>query len=157
MANVFGDLSTNFWKKEFRCPCKKCARKAVKVSSLLVFKLEMIRMRFGDRPVIITSGNRCEEYNASIGGFPNSKHIPKPKGEAADIKIKGIRPIDIGLAAEEIGGMRIGVAKTYCHLDVGTPCPSKYWVYIGGKPIYSGNIENKSLAKFYEKVTGEKI
>jgi len=22
-----GDLSTNFWSKEFRCPCQKCKKK----------------------------------------------------------------------------------------------------------------------------------
>lgn len=76
-------------------------------------------------------------------------------GEAADIKIKGVKPIDIGLAAEKIGGLRIGIAKTYCHLDVRPPSPSKYWIYIGGKIIYSAKIENKNLLKFYQIVMGK--
>ena len=145
-----GDLSTNFWKWEFRCPCLKCKRKKVRVSSLLLFKLEMVKMAFDGKPVIVLSGNRCPEENKRVGGYPDSEHIPNPDGEAADIKIKGVKPIDIGLAAEKIGGMRIGIAKTYCHLDVRPPSPSKFWIYLGNKIIYSANIENKSLLKFYQ-------
>lgn len=148
-----GDLSNNFWSKEFRCPCPKCRRKKVLVSSLLLFKLEMVRMACDNRPVILLSGNRCPEENKRVGGVPNSEHIPNPDGEASDIKIKGVKPIDIGLAAEKIGGMRIGIAKTYAHLDVKPPSPSRFWIYIGKKIIYSANIENESLLKFYQIVT----
>ena len=147
---MLGDLSTNFWSKEFRCPCSKCRRKKVRVSSLLLFKLEMVKMAFDSLPVIVLSGNRCPEENKRIGGYPDSEHIPNPDGEAADIKIKGVKPIDIGLAAEKIGGMRIGIARTYAHLDVRPPSPSRFWIYLGKKIIYSGPIENSSLIKFYK-------
>ena len=145
-----GDLSTNFWSKEFRCPCPKCKRIKVRVSSLLIFKLEMVKMAFDGKPVMVLSGNRCPEENKRVGGVPDSEHIPNPDGEASDIKIKGVKPIDIGLAAEKIGGMRIGIAKTYAHLDIRPPSPSKFWIYIGNKIIYSGPIENSSLIKFYK-------
>jgi len=150
-----GDLSTNFWSWEFRCPCPKCKKIKVRVSSLLLFKLEMVRMAFDGLPVIVLSGNRCPEENKRVGGVPNSEHIPNPDGEASDIKIKGVKPIDIGLAAEKIGGMRIGIAKTYCHLDVKPPSPSKFWIYLGGKIIYSAKIENESLLKFYQIIKGK--
>jgi len=150
-----GDLSTNFWSKEFRCPCLKCRRKEVLVDDLLLFKLEMVRMALGNKPIIILSGNRCEEENKRVGGHPNSAHIPTPKGKGSDVKIKGVKPIDIGLAAEKIGGVRIGIASTYCHLDVKPPSPSKYWIYMGKKIIYSGSIENNSLSKFYQIITGK--
>jgi len=150
-----GDLSTNFWKSEFRCPCKKCRRKKVLVDDLLLFKLEMVRIECGNKPMIINSGNRCPEENKKVGGHPNSAHIPRPKGKAIDGKIKGVKPIDIGLAAEKVGGLRIGIAKTYCHLDVMQPSPSRFWIYVRGKPIYSGPIENKDLLKFYQIITGK--
>jgi len=150
---MLGDLSTNFYSYEFRCPCSKCRRIKVRVSSLLLFKLEMVRMAFDGKPIIVLSGNRCPEENKRAGGVPNSEHIPNPDGEASDVKIKGVKPIDIGLAAEKIGGMRIGIAKTYAHLDIKPPSPSRFWVYIGNKIIYSANIENKSLLKFYQIVT----
>jgi len=152
---TLGDLSTNFWKSKFRCPCKKCRRKKVRVSQLLIFKLEMLRIALGNKPVIILSGNRCPEENKRVGGYPDSAHVPNPDGEAADIKIKGVRPIDIGLAAEKIGGMRIGIAKWGVHLDVRPPSPSRFWIYLGKKPIYSAKIENESLLKFYQIIKGK--
>jgi len=150
-----GDLSTNFWKHEFRCPCKKCRRKKVLVDDLLLFKLEMVRIECGNRPMIINSGNRCPEENKRVGGHPDSAHIPRPKGKAIDGKTKGVKPIDIGLAAEKVGGLRIGIAKTYCHLDTKPPSPSRFWIYVRGKPIYSGSIENNDLLKFYQIVMGK--
>lgn len=153
-----GNLSTHFWKWEFRCPCSKCRRKKVRVSSLLLFKLEMMIIIIDEgidyhKPVIILSGNRCEEENKRIGGFPGSEHIPDPDGEAADIKVIGMKPIELGLIAEKVGGLRIGIAKWGIHVDVKPPSPSKFWVYLGKRPIYSAKIENENLLKFYEIVT----
>ena len=150
---MLGDLSTHFWKNEFRCPCKKCRGKEVLVDDLLLFKLEMVRMECGSKPMTIISGNRCKEENKRVGGHPDSAHIPRPKGKGVDTKIKGVKPINVGLAAEKVGGLRIGVARTYCHLDVKPPSPSKFWVYVGKKIIYSGSIENEDLLKFYKIVT----
>jgi len=155
-----GDLSDHFWKREFRCICKKCRRKKVRVSSLLLFKLEMMIMIIDrgldfHRPVIVLSGNRCIEYNREIDGYNDSAHIPNPDGEAADIKVIGIKPIDLGLIAEKVGGLRIGIAKWGIHTDVRPPSPSKFWIYLGGKIIYSGPIENNDLLKFYRIITGK--
>jgi len=107
------------------------------------------------KPVIVLSGNRCEEENKRIGGFPSSEHIPDPDGEAADIKVIGMKPIELGLIAEEVGGLRIGIAEWGIHLDVRPPSPSKFWIYIGDKIIYSGPIENNNLIEFYQKIIGE--
>ncbi len=158
--NPLSDLSTHFWSNELRCPCQKCKRIKVRVSSLLLFKLEMMIIIIDEgldlhKPVIVLSGNRCEEENKRIGGFPGSEHIPDPDGEASDIKVKGIFPIKLGLIAEKVGGLRIGIAKWGIHVDVKPPCPSKFWVYMGKKPIYSGSIENNDLLKFYKIITGK--
>lgn len=157
-----GNLSTHFSKWEFRCPCPKCISSEVNVSSKLLFKLEMMIMIIDKssnvhRPVIVNSGNRCPEYNKKIGGVPDSAHIPNPVGEAADIRVKGIAPIELGLIAEEVGGLRIGVGKRYIHVDVRPPCPSKFWYYKNGKRIYSAKINNDSLIEFYKEVIGLKI
>lgn len=153
-SNSFGDLSTNFSSWEFRCPCKKCRRRKVKVSDTLLFKLEMLRMELGSKPITITSGNRCATYNESIHGHPLSAHISSPYGQAADIKVKGIEPIDMGLAAEKVGGFRIGIGSNFVHLDVRKPSPSKFWIY-EDSIIYSVKIENKSLLKFYQIIKGK--
>lgn len=156
-----GDLSTNFWKWEFRCPCKKCRRKKVRVNSLLLFKLESMIIIIDSsadihRQVIVISGNRCEEENERVGGFSRSKHIPKPNGEAVDIRVKGMTPIELGLIAEEVGGLRIGIAKWGIHVDIGLPCPSKFWYYGKDKTIYSAKINNESLIEFYQIITERK-
>ncbi len=44
--------------------------------------LEPLRLRFG--VIRITSGYRCEQLNAAVGGSPHSQHL---LGEAADIHI----------------------------------------------------------------------
>lgn len=152
-------LSTHFKAKEFKCPCKKCSHKKVKVSSMLLFKLEMMITIIDNsteihKPVIVLSGNRCEEENKRIGGHPNSAHIPNPDGEGADIKVKGMIPIELGLVAEEVGGLRIGIGKWGIHVDVKPPCPSKFWYYDKSKPIYSAKINNESLIEFYKQATG---
>ncbi|MBA7549375.1 hypothetical protein ES705_41855 [subsurface metagenome] len=127
---------------------------------MLLFKLEMMVTIIDKgldfhRPVIVLSGNRCEKENKRIGGFPGSEHIPNPEGQAVDIKVNGITPIKLGLIAEEVGGLRIGIAKWGVHLDVKPPSPSRFWVYMGKKPIYSAEISNESLLKFYKIVMGK--
>ena len=159
---MLGNLSTHFWKWEFKCKCLKCIRKKVRVSSMLLFKLESMIMVIDKsaeihRPVIVNSGNRCEEYNKKIGGVPNSPHIPNPDGEAADIRVKGITALELGLIAEEVGGLRIGIGKVYIHVDVRPPCPSKFWYYDNGKIIYSAKINNESLIEFYKSGKGLRI
>jgi len=50
-----------------------------KISSVLIEKLQKVRNIIG-RPVIITSGVRCEFYNASIKASTSSSHIPDDYG-----------------------------------------------------------------------------
>ena len=79
-----GDLSENFSKLEIMCPCS-CG--ADKISPVLIKKLQKVRDIIG-RPVIITSGVRCEFYNASLKySSMNSSHIPDSYGlgQAVDI------------------------------------------------------------------------
>lgn len=47
---------------------------------LVVEALNDIQKRFG-KPVVVTSGYRCEALNAAVGGVPNSQHM---LGEAVD-------------------------------------------------------------------------
>lgn len=78
-----GDLSKNFSKLEIMCPCN-CG--ANRISPLLIEKLQKVRNIIG-RPIIITSGVRCEFYNTSINASMNSSHIPDGFGigNAVDI------------------------------------------------------------------------
>ena len=78
-----GDLSKNFSRLEVQCPCG-CG--ANKISSVLIEKLQKVRNIIGTS-IIITSGVRCEFYNASIKASPISSHIPDGYGigNAVDI------------------------------------------------------------------------
>ena len=53
--------------------------------------LERVRAVLG-RPVIVTSGYRCEAVNRAIGGASNSDHM---RGLAADFHVGGMSPYDV--------------------------------------------------------------
>jgi len=114
-------LTENFSLLEFKCP--HCSR--VKLSpgfEALVMGLQGLRSHLG-KPVIITSGYRCPEYNATLeGAAPASLHV---QGIAADIYVPGLNVT--GLTREAItffenGG--IGVYPGHIHVDVG---PRRRW------------------------------
>lgn len=109
-----GDISTHFNRSEFSCFCR-CGFDCVDKDLLNV--LEMIRDEF-EQPVIITSGNRCQDYNDTIpGSAPNSQHT---KGMAADIKVKNTEPSEVYeylnfMFPDTFG---LGLYKTWVHVDV---------------------------------------
>lgn len=74
----------HFKKEEFKC---KCGCGLNNINYNLVKILEDIRFHFGGKPLIITSGTRCQKHNAAVGGIKGSEHL---KGNAADFYIKGI-------------------------------------------------------------------
>lgn len=74
----------HFKRKEFACNCG-CGFD--NIDPTIVSILEDIRSHFGDKPIIVTSGCRCERYNDSLkGSIKGSKHT---KGKAVDFYIKG--------------------------------------------------------------------
>ena len=79
-----GDLSKNFSKLEIQCPCL-CGDD--RISPLLIEKLQKVRNIIG-KPIIITSGVRCEKHNSSLkNSSMNSSHVPDACGigKAVDI------------------------------------------------------------------------
>ena len=72
-----GDLSKNFNRKEFECPCG-CG--VNRVSPGLITKLQELREKLG-KPIEVTSGVRCEAENKRIGGYSNSPHLGDGKYE----------------------------------------------------------------------------
>ena len=66
-------------------------------------------------PFFINSGFRTPERNALVGGKPDSSHL---KGCAADIKAIDSRSRGLILKAlRQVGFTRIGIAKTFIHVD----------------------------------------
>ena len=75
-----GDLSKNFSRWEFRCRCSKCQFSYQPiVDAGLVNILQELRDVIGR--ISLTSGHRCPEHNAVVGGEPDSYHLI---GGAAD-------------------------------------------------------------------------
>ena len=105
-------IAKYFNLSEFACPCCNL----VMLHPKLLAKLVELRNVL-ERPVYITSGYRCLEYNNKVGGVPNSYHRI---GLAADIKAKDIGLIELLEICENIGFGGIGFyeKKNFLHLDV---------------------------------------
>ena len=104
-------VSDNFKLSEFSCPCCGIAY----ISKELINRLQQIRNYYG-KPLIITSGFRCETHNIKVGGKEFSQHL---YGNAVDFIIEGISPKEIQKYCENLfkdGG--IGYGKTFTHVDV---------------------------------------
>jgi uncharacterized protein YcbK (DUF882 family) len=111
-ADPFWD--TGFGRHEFACKCG-CGFDVVDVELLAV--LEYVRDHFERRPVIITSGCRCEMHNKTVGGSPRSQHL---LGKAADFKVVGVHPDAVAdwLEQEFPGKYGIGRYDGRTHVDV---------------------------------------
>lgn len=114
-------LSQNFNSQEFDCKGKNCCS-ATKIDSKLIDILQKIRNHFG-KSVIINSGFRCEKHNKAVGGAKSSLH---KSGMAADIVVKGVKPIDVAIYAEALGVKGIGLYSWGCHID--TRSHKAFWV-----------------------------
>jgi len=119
-------LSTFFRLEEFQCKCGTCASKSPHPD--LVKKLDILRSAYG-QPIIITSGLRCEAYNALVGGVQDSEHIT---GEAVDIACPDstarYRLLETSLGSRALFN-RIGIGKTFLHLGVSRINPGVIWTY----------------------------
>ena len=107
-----GDISKNFSRSEFKCPC--CEFAAVDVE--LVKVLELVRSHF-KKPIKINSACRCESRNTYVNGSQGSKH---KLGIAADIAISDVKPYDVYkfLDGHQPNKYGIGLYKTFTHIDV---------------------------------------
>ncbi|GAA4212514.1 D-Ala-D-Ala carboxypeptidase family metallohydrolase [Actinocatenispora rupis] len=66
----------------------------------LMYKLEALRVKIGNRPIHITSAFRGTQHNADVGGIPNSMHL---YGAAADMYVSGLANRVIYQHAETCG------------------------------------------------------
>jgi len=103
----------NFSNKELSCSCG-CG---LMPSRVPMARLIMLRERFG-KPMVITSGARCEKHNNKVGGAKSSYHLA---GAAFDVRLpnKNDLPEFISLAYKN-GFRGIGVInqdKGVIHID----------------------------------------
>jgi len=115
-------ITKNFRFSEFACPC--CG-KYRPIDPKLIYLLQNLREKL-NKPIYISKGGgiRCKKYNKQIGGYVDSPHL---YGKAADCKAKNISIIDFAREARDIGFSRVGLYKTFLHLDIIKPYPSASW------------------------------
>lgn len=111
-------IENKYFKKE-EIECKCCGE--LEESDTLMLKLVKAREDSGV-PFNINSGYRCERHNANVGGVKGSSHT---KGYAVDIAItSNSKRYKILTALIDAGFNRIGVYKTFIHVDVDPTKPS---------------------------------
>ncbi|MCL0039369.1 D-Ala-D-Ala carboxypeptidase family metallohydrolase [Nitrospinaceae bacterium] len=101
----------------------------------MIEKLQKVRNIIG-RPIIITSGVRCEFYNASIEASMNSSHIPDKHGigNAVDIACTTSKDRHELVELSQKFFKRIGISGGqyggFVHLDVDrSKVQEVIWVY----------------------------
>ena len=105
-------LTKDFSREEFSCNCN-CGMDTVDAELLNILQ----RLRdYYKVTVIITSGNRCSDYNEQIGGAKSSYHT---KSRAADFKVQGQTSEDVyklldSWYPDQYG---LGVYSGWVHLD----------------------------------------
>ena len=109
-------MSLYFTDAEFACKCGRAGCSALKAPHpALPLKLDVLRQLYG-APITVSSGIRCPEHNAAVGGVPGSEH---ETGEGADLACPNSssrwRMVQAALKA---GFRRIGIGKTFIHVGV---------------------------------------
>lgn len=89
--------------------------------------LDEVREIYG-KPISINSGYRTIRHNASVGGKAKSSHL---KGLAVDIACSTSRDrYNLLEALKCVGFNRIGIAKSFIHIDIDSDKSSDViWVY----------------------------
>lgn len=117
-------FAKNFRYSEIMCPCG-CG-KDKPIDPKLSYLLQSLRNKI-DRPIYISKGGglRCKAYNRRIGGYLYSAHL---KGMAVDCRGKNINLIDFAREARDIGFSRVGIYKSFIHIDTVRPYRNSSWV-----------------------------
>ena len=107
-----------FRREEFMCNCggKYCNEMPVEPVPLLVYTADKIRGHFG-KAALVSSGVRCKQHNANVGGVPDSRHMT---GRAMDFRIAYKKASDILPYIQKLPEVRYSydIDGTYVHMDV---------------------------------------
>lgn len=114
----FWDEIKHFKREEFRCKCggKYCEGFPKEPQKKLVATADRVREYFG-KPVIVSSGVRCDKHNANVGGVTNSRHR---LGKAMDFCVKGKTSSQVLAYVQKLPEIRYAYAidRKYVHMDI---------------------------------------
>lgn len=103
----------NFTAKELACKCRRHCRGEYFHDPDFLDHLEELRAAVG-RPLLITSGRRCDKHNTNVGGASRSQHKLRI---AADISLNGHDRTKLARAALRAGFTGIGFGRSFLHVD----------------------------------------
>lgn len=112
------DTVKYFGRGEFMCNCggKYCDGFPAEPHPALVRTADRVRAFFGAE-AFVSSGVRCQQHNANVGGVPNSRHLT---GKAMDFCISGKKAAEVleyVWKQPEIS-YAYDIDGTYIHMDV---------------------------------------
>jgi len=107
-----------FGRGEFICNCggKYCSGFPAEMNATLIGVADRVRTHFGAE-AFVSSGVRCRQHNANVGGVANSRHLC---GKAMDFCISGetgAEVLEYVLKQPEIR-YAYNIDGTYIHMDV---------------------------------------
>lgn len=121
--NLDAKVSEHFKLREFKCNDNS---RVVVLNDELVVVLETARRYFG-KAIKINSGYRTVSYNSTLkNSSPKSQHT---HGNAADIVVTGVKPVDVYNYFNKTypNTYGVGIYNTFVHIDV-RPIKSR-WDY----------------------------
>lgn len=100
----------------------------------LATQLQIARDKLG-KPMVFTSGYRCQKLNKAVGGVADSAHLT---GMAVDIRYNSESHAKELIDALIFAGFkRIGLGGTFIHVDIDMSKPHPAcWIYGKGTPIW---------------------
>ena len=99
---------------EFACGCG-CKAYTERMNLDFLSQLDLARDKSNDTSFIITSGYRCPDWNAKVGGKSASSHVI---GRAADISVvSSVQRYWILKALFDAEFKRIGIGPNFIHAD----------------------------------------
>lgn len=112
-SGEFWDDIEHFDKAEFAC---RCGCEADEMNEKLIRTAEKMRNHFGV-PVCVTSGRRCANHNARVGGVVNSRHL---LGKAMDFRVDGKTSAEVLNYVQKLSEIRYAYAidGNHVHMDV---------------------------------------
>jgi GH24 family phage-related lysozyme (muramidase) len=122
---TYGEICLNEERRRFtnQAQCNIC-------TELCVF-IEKARTQFGNKPIVITSGNRPKNVNQAVGGASDSEHLYKPGCGAIDWYLSGVsvKVVQDWCDAKWPFSLGYGAPKGFIHLGIRAGRPRVRWVY----------------------------